>query len=1815
MQHTEDQVRSKGVYLRGFRDYKPWIETIKSSALEYDLWDHINPEQSEVQPLSRPSKPELNDFHFVENSEARIQALNAAIHHIQSTAVDGGAAVHLPLMSDIPAVRLRNTVLSDLTSDERELFRLYMQDFDYMRKQYDVKYVALGKLRTRIQESIHRDLLPYTYDAPTVHQILVNLRNEVAPRPQANETVLAIDWRELWTKHLPKKVEDVETWIRRCDTTFDRLTEINMPHVYGRRPFSEFNEAVEKLSPDWSRTQSINLLDPRFQTITFKEFTSLYRNYVLEQGLSRRATSHHGAFATNTPTFQGADKSGAKDYGISRSSGAGAGAGGKKRAPDCFCGSKHWYSDCYYVNPSKAPSKWKSKQDIQAIFDKKMASDTLFKTQIEMARRPYTSKAVELSSKAPDFPTGAMAAITALRPQMKVSLASRTFYGPPRVGSRNVQDLLHGDQIPCFGPENAHINTKDETQLTSSDHFSQNKNSDQHQQIMRNLGEPGPPAIESNYAGITESVFAVGDNHSVEPKYDLFSSYILDSGATIHICNDQSRFTDFRPPASTDLIYAGDQLLPVQGWGTAFVNLSTGIKFQLKDCAYIPTFHCSVVSLKRLHYAGIEWSTKLASLMFKDVLMSETPMIFDQWVVEYNDRPKQFPAIFAAHVFNRSSSPTGGAFPARKSTEPKVSSYTMGEWHIRLGHLNQQALSHLEDCAKGVKVTTHKLNGACCEACRVASSRKIISRRPRTRGHHPFYRVAWDLIEMRDGLGGNVYVLHFVEDMLSLHYVYVLQDKSEDTLMATIRSIEAYVWRQYQLRIRVWKHDGEQSIGGQYDRYIADGGYQVEESTPQTQEQNGVSERSGQMLILRATLLRFIADLPRWLWPELFKTAGYLLNRSPTRSLNWKSPLQCLQEWLDYPDSKPSLAHLQPIGCKVFSLIKNRMRLDKLEPRAHIGYLIGYDSTNIFRVYLPFNNTVISTRDVTFDPSQLFKDSKEEPDLEPELLESLTITIPRLNDEVMEALYRTDDPSSNLEDWERETEAPGDTIVVQTHQNQAPPLLNKDSDARDFGESSLDHTSASYNPQLVSPRLTPEPDPEDPQLSTNQQMIVYQLSTIPEEQIQDSDLTSQDQNAESQSATKIERVLMQDLLPAGPPSQSTSRQSRPAQSLASRPTTLRLPTTNQQLVRARGAKRQQLEQGRIDSEAVIDRTVAVIDPLMPSSSNQLTTTRVGATYTRSMAQATGPRRITRSSGLLTEDQQLIPARKRKEAGMLTFAVHHAVAMTDLHQLSAFYATFHAAMNISPQGVHQSTLPPPPKNWKQMLVHPHMEGFRSAAQSEWSALEAQGSWEPVMLADAQRQFVIPVMWVFTYKVTEDGFLKKYKARLVIRGDLVRPDGDDTYAATLASRLFRMLMAVVAYFNLECKQFDVSNAFTYAHITRLTYVMFAEGYERPGMVLHLLRALYGLPRSPRLWFDHLTSVFVKLGLRQTSETPCVFTSDKLIVFFFVDDICVIYHPSNRQAYEAFRTGLLTEYNLHELGDIKWFLGIRIIRDRHQRKLWLSQDTFAEAAAHKFKRRTTNRKSPKIPMPTDGLSPWTGQASAADIGLYQSKCGTITYAACMTRADLAYASQELSRHHNNPSPEHMAAADQALDYFDDHRFYALEMGGDIDDGIPALSSASDASYADDRITRKSSMGWLFILFNGLIDWSATLQKTVTTSTTEAELLALSHITAWLLWWIRFFHEIDLDLDQDFVVLCDNLQTVRLINTEAPKLITKLKHIDVHHHWLRQEASAGKFKVEWVKSADMPADGLTKALPAQQFQAFLRQINMVDIQALIAQ
>ena len=137
---------------------------------------------------------------------------------------------------------------------------------------------------------------------------------------------------------------------------------------------------------------------------------------------------------------------------------------------------------------------------------------------------------------------------------------------------------------------------------------------------------------------------------------------------------------------------------------------------------------------------------------------------------------------------------------------------------------------------------------------------------------------------------------------------------------------------------------------------------------------------------------------------------------------------------------------------------------------------------------------------------------------------------------------------------------------------------------------------------------------------------------------------------------------------------------------------------------------------------------------------------------------------------------------------------------------------------------------------------------------------------------------------------------------------------------------------------------------------------------------------------------------------------------------------------------------------------------------------------------------------------------------------------------------------------------------------------------------------------------------LFGGVIGWRANKQETVTTSTTEAELLALSQAAKEALFISRLIKELKIKLDDNHIrIECDNTQTIRLVTEEIAVLQTKLRHVDIHNHWLRQEVQNGMIKVEYTESAQMMADGLTKALQNNDFLHFVEQMNLKDIQHLL--
>ena len=99
----------------------------------------------------------------------------------------------------------------------------------------------------------------------------------------------------------------------------------------------------------------------------------------------------------------------------------------------------------------------------------------------------------------------------------------------------------------------------------------------------------------------------------------------------------------------------------------------------------------------------------------------------------------------------------------------------------------------------------------------------------------------------------------------------------------------------------------------------------------------------------------------------------------------------------------------------------------------------------------------------------------------------------------------------------------------------------------------------------------------------------------------------------------------------------------------------------------------------------------------------------------------------------------------------------------------------------------------------------------------------------------------------------------------------------------------------------------------------------------------------------------------------------------------------------------------------------------------------------------------------------------------------------------------------------------------------------------------------------------------------------------------------------WQRFFNAINYRLESKLSVYSDNTQTIRLLTSENPQLSTKLRHVDIHQHWLRQEVQEGRLNVEWISTVDMKADGFTKALSRQPFERFIQQLGLTDIQALL--
>ncbi len=259
-------------------------------------------------------------------------------------------------------------------------------------------------------------------------------------------------------------------------------------------------------------------------------------------------------------------------------------------------------------------------------------------------------------------------------------------------------------------------------------------------------------------------------------------------------------------------------------------------------------------------------------------------------------------------------------------------------------------------------------------------------------------------------------------------------------------------------------------------------------------------------------------------------------------------------------------------------------------------------------------------------------------------------------------------------------------------------------------------------------------------------------------------------------------------------------------------------------------------------------------------------------------------------------------------------------------------------------------------------------------------------------------------------------------------------------------------------------------------------------------------------------------------------------------------------------------MKRFEMRMLKELKLFLKISIIRDRVNRKIWFCQNSYIFKMMTKFHlkemkiSKTLLAEISRINEKTENLD----QSNSQRVYVFQQRIESLNFAAVISRSDIVFATAKLAQFLKNFDSNHVMIANRIIAYLNDIKNFVIEFSENFS---KIFLCASDAAFADDELIKKSSNDYLFKLYDDSIDWRAIKQVTMTTSSIETKLLTLSRIAKKTIWWRRFFEFIRYDSMKKLHIRCDNRQILRVLKKKMLKLDTKLKHVDIHKHWLRQE------------------------------------------------
>jgi len=364
--------------------------------------------------------------------------------------------------------------------------------------------------------------------------------------------------------------------------------------------------------------------------------------------------------------------------------------------------------------------------------------------------------------------------------------------------------------------------------------------------------------IKKHLRGEANAAFINSSFSTLPTTYLLALSAILDSGTTLHIFNDLSRFYNFRKAPRGDYVIAGSSEIPILGYGdvdleVTRLNGSKGV-LRLKEVAYCTDFKTNLVSFRLLRNRGYYWDTRNNYLVREDnSVLCKLEEIQGQQVLEF--RPVE--SINTAFTASR--------IPRRRrvsSRDPRPASQGDGRlWHCRMGHPGPMSLHKLGANSLGVRLRGPSTTE--CQFCSQAKIKRQVARRPPDRERDkPGYEIHIDWTDLEEAYDGYVRVMFITDRWTGMVFPYFMSTHGEEKEnLRILKDFVLWLRKRYNLEVKVVRSDNE--LGRKKTlRWLRSQGISFEPSAPHTQAQNGAAERSGGVIMEKSRAMRIAANLP-----------------------------------------------------------------------------------------------------------------------------------------------------------------------------------------------------------------------------------------------------------------------------------------------------------------------------------------------------------------------------------------------------------------------------------------------------------------------------------------------------------------------------------------------------------------------------------------------------------------------------------------------------------------------------------------------------------------------------------------------------------------------------------------------------------------------------------------------------------------------------------------------------------------------------------------------------------------------------------------